>query len=174
MFDNGIMKCVASISTRSRLYRRWYAALPDHARLCWDIMITTGLRLSDALTLTVEECRAGYKIEHKTGQRRRIRYTPPAWCRAGLILSNRAGMPYHRTTMEKIYKRHRDELGISVPLNAHSARKIYAMQLLDRSNDITAVQRDLGHKYLSTTLVYLFAHPHIDEYGRIVKDGRFY
>ena len=172
MFDNGNMKCVASISTKSPLYQRWYRDLPDHARLCWDIMLKTGLRLSDALTLTKEECDAGYKIERKTKKRRRINFKPPPYIKTGLLIPNRNGQAYHRTTFEKIYKRDREALHFPAPLNAHSARKMYALALLQRTHDLTAVQRDLDHKYLSTTLLYLYGHPHITRKGRITNDAR--
>ena len=44
-------------------------------------------------------------------------------------------------------------------LSMHSARKIYAINLYRKTGDYNAVQRDLGHEHLSTTLIYIHGAP---------------
>lgn len=126
-------------------------------------MIHTGLRLSDALRLTYEDCRRGWKLESKNKHVLDIFYDPGHG--NGLVIESPRGGPYHRTTMEKAFHNAALAAGIARPFNAHSARKMWAMQLLKDTNNLDFVKDTLGHRFLSTTLLYLFGHDHIDRKG---------
>ena len=175
VFYNLRMRNVASIDRKSAKYQAYLRELKPYQRQIWDIMLQTGLRISDAVSLTYGACVRGLVSEKKTGHRRRIVYTPPpkpAGQLSDYVCPNpKTDRPYNRSTLSRAYTAASRAARLPAPLCSHSARKMYALALLERTHDLTAVQRDLGHNYLSTTLLYLFGHPHITQRGEVKTYG---
>ena len=62
----------------------------------------------------------------------------------------------HRTTLWRHFQRAVKAAGLSDRgYSLHSLRKCYAVDKLRDTGSIEAVQKDLGHRYVSTTLIYL-------------------
>lgn len=62
----------------------------------------------------------------------------------------------HRSTIYRAWETAIREAGLSGKgYTIHSLRKCYAVDLLKKTGSVEAVQADLGHKYLSTTLLYI-------------------
>lgn len=62
----------------------------------------------------------------------------------------------HRSTLYRAWEAAVRDAGLTGHgYTVHSLRKCYAVDLLKRTGSVEAVQRDLGHKYLSTTLLYI-------------------
>lgn len=143
------------------------ALLTPGNRLVAEVLLHTGLRVGDALALTTEQLRGSrfWITEAKTGKKRLIGL--PLELRQAILAQ--AGekwafpSPYkpdkHRTR-QAVYtdiKRAAAALRINAQVSPHSARKIYAVELLAKYGDIERVQRALNHSDLSTTLLYAMA-----------------
>ena len=127
--------------------------------LALQAMIDTGLRVSDCLALRIAALH-NHTIrvtERKTGHTRTVRLRPST--RAEILrhvgdrpLASRI-WPIDRSTYYRAIKAAALALGME-RVSAHSARKTYA-RAYARKHGALATQRELGHKYISTTLLYL-------------------
>ena len=138
-------------------------------------MVSTGLRLGDALSLTYSDLARGWIRERKTGHIRPIRLSvppKPIGQQSDYVTANpRTDRPYNRATISRAFTRAAHHLHFPVPFGAHSARKMYALRVYEDTGDLHLVQIALNHQYLSTTLLYIWGHPHITKEGRVVTYG---
>jgi integrase len=140
--------------------------------------IETGLRVSDILKLRAGRLKAFTRVlECKTGKARTCEISP------GLLeqieqykISARLGprdffipsrwyrkdKPLSRSQAWRVISECAAEVGIDVPIGAHSMRKSYARDVYRRTKDIKAVQSALGHKYVTTTLAYFVDFSKLD------------
>lgn len=131
------------------------------------VMLRTGLRISDVLNLKVSQLsRCFWVTEQKTGKRRAVGLTDE------LIkeLERNAGKsewcfpsPYdkkkHKTRQAVWADMKRVSKALRLPVNAstHSARKVYAVELMHKYGDILEVQRALNHDNPTVTVLYAMA-----------------
>lgn len=149
------------------------AALTPPNRLVMEVMLATGLRVSDALALPtdkVKQQRFTVK-ESKTGKTRRV-YIPS---KLQLRLLKQAGRLWvfegrnswrrHRTR-QAVYKDVKRAAVMfqragSVPkelqVSPHSARKVYAVEEYRRSGDIRTVGKALNHSPADVAVTMLYA-----------------
>lgn len=151
------------------------AALQPENRLCWEVMLSTGLRVGDALELKTEQVRRQrFTVrEKKTGKTRRV-YIPRDLQTRLLAQAGRLYVFEGRTDWRKHRTRQavwRDTKRVarffagsgSVPANAnvgpHSARKVYAVEDLRRSGSLEHTGKVLNHSpaHVSTTMLYALA-----------------
>lgn len=138
-------------------------------RLIWDIMVASGLRISDAIALTRDQLQGGAPvIARKTGKPLELQLEPALINRALRYMRStdvyvfasrddrRKGLPISRQAVEYQYRQLAKQLHLD-GINAHSARKLYAWQLYQRTGDVHAVQAALQHTHLSTTCLYLLS-----------------
>ena len=140
-------------------------------RLC----LETGLRISDALSLTVEQVRKKKFsiLEQKTGKRKCINLL--TWLRDELLMQ--AGRLYvfpHRSdgtrtrtrnAVWKDLKRVDNLLKVWRNVTPHSMRKAYAVEKFNKSGDLEKVRRLLNHSSDAVTMLYALA----DKYSARVK-----
>lgn len=166
------MKKANPIEIDSALYRKFVNALPPTTRLAWDVAICTGLRVSDVLQLRPDMLSRGRTaiVERKTGKWRSIpmpdslydRLIDHAalhnsdWCFPAATDTDK---PMSRDVIGAQLRRVNRLVAPQYTLSMHSARKIYAINLYRRTGDYNAVQRDLGHEHLETTLIYIHGAP---------------
>jgi integrase len=142
--------------------------------LLWVIGVSTGLRISDLLTLKTSHLLSSWitLTEGKTKSFRSIELKPEIYdFYIGytylsqlkpddyLFHSSRKGSPIKNKPMTRqwatrvigrVARENRQDFIFS-----HSMRKTYACRLFASSGSVKAVQTNLGHKYMSTTLIYL-------------------
>lgn len=143
------------------------ALMPEN-RLALEISLATGLRIDDVLhikTAMLEKERFTIK-EMKTGKTRRVRL-PKALRDECLRIAGRYYVFEHRTDPKKtrhrntVYKDLKRACEIfrvnGLQISPHTARKIYAVGLFDKSLSVEKVRDKLNHKYNSTTEIYATA-----------------
>jgi integrase len=140
----------------------------------WEMGISTGLRISDLLNLQPKDfsCPCFTVTEKKTGNVRLIELPLDTFCLLrGYIALKRlkpADFLFHRTQKGvwikdkpmsrqwawKIISSTASKLGLNL-IGTHSMRKIYSCGKFRATGSLRAVQEELGHKKLETTLLYL-------------------
>lgn len=143
-------------------------ALMPANRLAVRVSLHTGLRISDVLSLkTAQLAPIFYVTESKTGKRKRIGL--PAALLADLrqqagkvyVFEHRTDPTKHRTrqTVWRDIKRAAKAFRLPQNVGTHSARKVYAVELLDKYGSMERVRKALNHskKYPSTTEIYALA-----------------
>lgn len=141
------------------------AALMPQNRLIVRLILHTGMRISDALSLRTEDLRlSGWYIEAKTGKRRRYgipaalldqirRQAGPVWAFPG----RKPGTHKTRQAVWADLKRAQRAFRLDANIGPHSARKIYAVDLMRKYGNIERVRRNLNHSSSSVTAIYAMA-----------------
>lgn len=138
--------------------------MPGNA-LAMRVALHTGLRISDVLALKTEKLAPRFWVtESKTKKRRQIGLPEPLLSdlkkNAGVIWVFPGKDPTkHRTrqTVWKDVKRAAKALRLHQNAAPHSARKVFAVDLLQKYGDLPRVQRALNHGSESVTLIYALA-----------------
>lgn len=142
------------------------AALMPVNRVVMRVCIHTGLRVGDVLALRTDQIGPRFWVTEQKTKKRRIVGLP-----ADLLADMRkiAGKKYvfehkddperHRTRQAVWKDVKRAARAFRLPQNVapHSARKVYAVDLLAKYGDIRKVQRALNHSGPSVTIIYAMA-----------------
>lgn len=142
------------------------AALTPVNRVAMRVALHTGLRIGDVLALRADQIAPRFWItEAKTGKRRMVglpaallgdmhKISGKIWVFEGATDPNR-----HRTRQGVWKDVKRAAKAFRLPQNVapHSARKVYAVDLLAKYGDIAKVQRALNHSSPSVTMIYAMA-----------------
>lgn len=141
------------------------AALTPENRLVMRTALTTGLRIGDVLELKPEQLKPHFWVtEQKTGKRRQVGLPEPLLS----DLKKNAGKYWvfpgrdpkkHRTRQAvwKDVKRAARAFRLKQNVAPHSARKVYAVDLLKKYGDIDRVKRALNHSSETVTMIYAMA-----------------
>lgn len=141
------------------------AALMPANALVMRVALHTGLRVGDVLALRTEQLVPRLWVtESKTKKRRQIGLPEPLLSdlkkQAGTYWVFEGRDPGKHRTRQAVWKDvKRAAAALRLPQNVgpHSARKVYAVELMAKYGDIEKVQRVLQHNNLSTTLIYALA-----------------
>ena len=142
------------------------AALMPVNRVVMRVCIHTGLRAGDVLALRTDQIAPRFWVTEQKTKKRRIVGLP-----SDLLVDMRkiAGKKYvfehsndperHRTRQAVWKDVKRAARAFRLPQNVapHSARKVYAVDLLAKYGDIAKVQRALNHSGPSVTMIYAMA-----------------
>jgi site-specific recombinase XerD len=134
-------------------------------RLVMRTLLHTGCRISDILSLKTYQLKPNFWItEQKTGKRKQIGLPEPLLSdlrsAAGEVWVFPGSDPRKHRTRQAVWKDvKRAAAAMRLTANAapHSARKVYAVELLNRYGDIDRVRRALNHGGLEVTLIYAMA-----------------
>lgn len=152
------------------------AALTPENRLVMRVALHTGLRVGDVLALKTAQLQPHFWVtESKTGKRRQIGLPEPLLAdlkkQAGeyWVFQNRLDPKKHRTRQAvwKDVKRAARAFRFAANIGPHSARKVYAAELMERYGDLDKVRRALNHSSESVTMIYAMA-----DQQRRAKDRR--
>lgn len=143
-------------------------------RLVMRVLLHTGLRISDALLLRPEQLRPNFWItEQKTGKRRQVGLPEPLLsdlrAAAGEYWVFPGADPQKHRSRQAVWKDvKRAAAACRLTCNAapHSARKVYAVELLRKYGDIDRVRRALNHGGIEVTLIYAMADKRLSAAGR--------
>lgn len=142
-------------------------------RALMELVYGTGLRVSEAIGLRVEEIDLDQAAFRVTGKRGKTRWVPvpmhtTPWIQryliegrprlikkpvAAVFLGSR-GAILSRQSAYAILEHHRLNAGIESKVSPHTLRHTYAVHLIQGGADLRVVQELLGHASISTTQVY--------------------
>lgn len=139
--------------------------LTTENRLVMRTALHTGLRLGDVLRLTPDQLRQNFWVtEQKTGKRKQVglpaQLLEDLRAASGKLWVFEGRNPSKHRTRQAVWKDvKRAAKAMRLPQNAapHSARKVYAVDLLRKYGDIERVQRALNHNNEAVTLLYAMA-----------------
>lgn len=139
--------------------------LTEQNRLVMRVCLDTGLRIGDVLALRADQLRPQFYItEQKTRKRRRVNLSGELLellrrnGQGGWVFPGRDPRKHRtRQAVWKDLKRAAKALRLVENLTPHSARKEYAVRLLDKYGDVERVRRALNHDSLEVTLIYALA-----------------
>ena len=75
------------------------------------------------------------------------------------LFEGKNGGKYSARSIQEIFAKAVKRAGISKIVTVGTLRHSFAVHLLDRGIDIHLIQELMGHKHLSTTLMYTYIHP---------------
>ena len=135
-------------------------------RVIMRVCIHTGLRIGDVLALRTAQIGPRFWItEQKTGKRRIVGLPSDLLADMRKIAGKKyvfehKNDPERHRTRQAVWKDvKRAAKAFRLPQNVapHSARKVYAVDLLAKYGDIAKVQRALNHSGPSVTMIYAMA-----------------
>lgn len=156
------------------------AALTPENRLVMRTAFATGLRVGDVLALKPERLKPHFWVtEQKTGKKRQVGLPEPLLS----DLKKNAGQwwvfpgrdPRKHRTRQAVWKDvKRAARAFRLPQNVgpHSARKVYAVDLMKRYGDIDRVRRALNHNSETVTLIYALADQQLAAKNRRRRSGK--
>jgi integrase/recombinase XerD len=148
------------------------AGLRDKAML--ELMYATGLRVSELITLTVNNLNehTGFLIAFGKGGKERIvpvgrvaigyvqqymESSRPALarrCGANTLFLGRSGKALTRQAFWKIVRKYANKAALAKKIHPHTFRHSFATHLLEGGADLRSVQIMLGHADIATTQIY--------------------
>lgn len=147
--------------------------MPANA-LVMRVALHTGLRVGDVLALKTAQLAPRFWVtESKTGKRRQIGLPEPLLsdlkkCAGDLWVFPGKDPKNHRTRQAvwKDVKRAAKAMRLPQNVGPHSARKVYAVELMQKYGDIERVRRALNHGSESVTMIYALADKQLESKSR--------
>ena len=147
--------------------------MPANARVM-RVALHTGLRVGDILSLKTDQLKPRFWVtESKTGKRRQVGLPEPLLSdlknSAGAVWAFPGKDPRNHRTRQAVWKDvKRAAKALRLPQNVgpHSARKVYAVDLMQKYGDIERVRRALNHGSESVTLIYALADQQLQSKSR--------
>nr|WP_325296861.1 tyrosine-type recombinase/integrase [uncultured Dysosmobacter sp.] len=141
------------------------AALTPQNALIMEVVLHTGLRISDVLELRTEQLRPSMWVrEKKTGKMHRCGLPKPlleqVFAQAGPVWAFPGAKPGTHKTRQAVWKdikRAAKAFRLEQNVGTHSFRKVYAVRLMEKYGSIDRVQRALAHNSPSVTMIYAMA-----------------
>lgn len=145
-------------------------ALTPENRLVMRTALATGLRIGDVLALKPEQLKPHFWVtESKTGKRKQVGLPGPLLTDLKKHAGNHWVFPGRNTqkhrTRQAVWKDvKRASKAFRLPQNVgpHSARKVYAVELMQKYGDIERVRRALNHSRDSVTMIYALADQQLE------------
>lgn len=156
------------------------------------LVYSSGLRVSELVNLKVSDiCRDSMRLKVRDAKGGRDRYTllseicllqleqywktyrPENW----LFCGRYPGEQISIRAVQHAYMRAKRRAGITKPCGIHTLRHSFATHMIETGNGIFQLQKFLGHRHLTTTLVYVHlneektvARSPLDVYAERFKD----
>ena len=156
--------------SRAEIAQLFAVTLNPKARAVLALAYGAGLRVSEITHLLIRHIDSDQmSIRVEQGKGNKDRYTLLSerllyelrcyWqhChpRGDYLFPHRDGQhPMHPTTAQKLYYKAKAQAGITKQVGIHGLRHAFATHLLEGGADIHTIQRLLGHRSITTTLIY--------------------
>jgi integrase/recombinase XerD len=174
------------ILTREEVKRVLTNARVLRHRACLTLIYSCGLRLHEAVSISpadIDSKRMVVHVKNAKGRKDRIVPLPqytlkilrkhykthrnkkfifPAPGRAG-IYEAKSTKPLPDSSIQTVLKKVLQQIGIIKNVSVHNLRHSYATHLLEAGIDIRIIQKYLGHKSISSTMIYTHLTPVISE-----------
>jgi site-specific recombinase XerD len=156
-------------------------------KACLTLIYTCGLRLHEATSIAPEDIDSKRMVVHvKDGKGRRDRIVPLPQCTLHILRSHYkthrnpkyifpapgrgshkkepvSEIPIPDSSLQTVLKRVLRQVNIIKNVSIHNLRHSYATHLLEVGIDIRIIQKYLGHKSISSTMIYTHLTPIISE-----------
>lgn len=164
-FGGGVVRTMKTEYLLQRQVDQILGVLTPDNRLVMRVCFATGLRLSDVLSLKTVQLKSHFWVtESKTGKRKQVGLPEPLLS----DLKMAAGDPWvfpgrdpekHRTRQAvwKDVKRAAAAFRMEQNVAPHSARKVYAVDLMHKYGDIAKVKKALNHSSEAVSCIYALA-----------------
>ncbi len=162
---------IPELLTRDEVNRIIGTCVNRKHRMMLMVCYGCGLRVSELVMIKVHHIdgeRQLLRVEHGKGAKDRMVVISPVllnhlrdywrWCRpSNWLFANIKHPNEHlcQTTIQKVFKRSKDEAGIQKKGGIHGLRHAYATHQLENGMPVNELQRQLGHKDLHSTLHYI-------------------
>jgi len=162
-------KRLPTVLTRDETQALIKATKAGRNRLLVEFLYSTGVRVSEAVKLKVDELDMKERIARVSGgkgNKDRIIILSSEWCKrfkrfikrrkipSEFVFSKKNGKPISTDTVQRIVRSSAEKAGIRKKITPHSLRHSFGTHLLDAGEDIRKIQELLGHSNLSTTQIY--------------------
>jgi integrase len=156
------------------------SALTPENRLVMRTALVTGLRVGDVLALKPERLKPHFWVtEQKTGKKRQVGLPEPLLSdlrkQAGKYWVFPGRDPRKHRTRQAVWKDvKRAARAFRLPQNVgpHSARKVYAVDLMRKYGDIERVKRALNHSSETVTMIYALADMQLAAKNKRRRSGK--
>ena len=155
--------------------------VPERERALFELLYASGLRVSEAAGLDVDDVDFSARLLRVTGKGNRERIVPFGEAAADALqeyLPSRAALRHRASrsgrddetgeplfvnarggrlttrSMARLLKRRLRAAGLPADISPHALRHTFATHLLEAGADLRAIQELLGHSSLSTTQIY--------------------
>ena len=150
------------------------AALTPGNALVMRVALHTGLRIGDILSIKTDRLAPRFWVtESKTRKRRQVGLPEPLLSdikkQAGEVWAFPGRMPGKARTRQTVWKdvkRAAHAMRLPQNIGPHSARKVFAVELLQKYGDIERVRRALNHSSQAVTLIYALADRQLESKSR--------
>ncbi len=166
-------RAMTLVDTETLLDSREEDSFPERERALFEFLYATGLRVSEAAGLDLEDVDFSARLARVVGKGRKERIVPfgeeaeaalrdylPARAarRRGLdgepLFVNARGGRLTTRSMARLLKTRLRAAGLPAAISPHALRHTFATHLLSAGADLRAIQELLGHASLSTTQKY--------------------
>jgi integrase/recombinase XerD len=177
-------KTVPVVLSRQEIERLMACIRKPQFRLIFATMLTTGLRISEAVGIRVNDIDADQmSILVRRGKGNKQRLVPLPQC---LLLELRAWWKIHQNpqwifpgskpdrpqsvhSLQDAFREAVRKTGLNKPAKPHSLRHTFATELLEAGTDLLVIQRVLGHKDHRTTYGYTHVRrDHLQQTARLM------
>lgn len=155
-----------------------------------EIMYTSGMRVSEAVALSLQQIDFKNRVCRVFGKGKKERLVPFSkeclehlkeyiatlrrelvdkyLSKTNVVFLNAHGQPLTTRGVEDIIKRVEKKTGIYLDIHPHTLRHSFATNLLENGADLRLIQELLGHESINTTQIYTHVSPKamVDEYNK--------
>jgi site-specific recombinase XerD len=172
------VRTLPDVLTRDEVHRLVGAVRTPHNRAYFWTLYSLGLRLNEGLHLQVSDIDGARRLVHvHRGKGSRDRYVPlpprtlgilreywathrnPCWIFPAVGRDQRAAAtadsPMVRSSVQGALRRVVRQIGLKKHVHIHTLRHCYATHLLEAGVSLRLIQTYLGHRSLTTTMLYL-------------------
>lgn len=132
------------------------------------LMLDTGVRLNELVNIKTEHVDISYKrillVETKNSRIRMVSYGPLVESLIKKVYSKKheyllwnsiQNTPLQKRSLEHFFDKMNRDLNLDSSIHAHRLRKTFATSLLKMGCPLTTIQKLLGHRTITQTMIYL-------------------